>query len=177
MATHVNVILSRDVVNLGHIGEVVKVRPGYARNFLFPKKFALPVSSERLKHFDHQKRLIEHQVQKLKVQSQELGKKLAMCQVTITAKTGEGGKLFGSVGTRDIEAALKEQGYIIGHRDIKLESPIKTVGLHSIPVRLEADVKAVVNVVVIPEVVPEVKAEADDEYIEEAAVNTEEVKA
>lgn len=168
MATHVNVILSRDVANLGHIGEVVKVRPGYARNFLFPQKLALPVSAERIKQFEHQKRLIEHQIQKLRVQSQELGQKLAVTQVTVTAKTGEGGKLFGSVGTRDIEAALKAQGYTIPHRDIKLENPLKTVGLHSVPVRLEADVKAVVNVVVVPEVVIEEKP-TEEESFEAAA--------
>jgi large subunit ribosomal protein L9 len=70
MATNVHVILARDVPHLGHLGEVVKVRPGYARNFLFPRQFALPVSTQRLKSFEHQKRLIEHQRQKLRILDQ-----------------------------------------------------------------------------------------------------------
>ena len=161
MAAHVQVILSRDVMHLGNLGEVVKVRPGYARNFLFPKLLALPVSESRMKQLDHKKRLVEHQRQKLKVNSEGLKSKLAELQISISAKAGKEGKLFGSIGTRDIEAALAEKGVFIPHRDIKLEHPIKTVGLHSVDVRLEADVRAAVNLVVIPKVAEEVKAKDD----------------
>lgn len=152
MAAHVNVILARDVFNLGHLGEIVRVRPGFARNFLFPKLLALPVSATRVKHFEHQKKMIEHQRQKLRLQSEDLSKQLAAIQISLTAKVGEQGKLFGSIGTRDIEKALVAAGHAISHRDIKLESPIKTVGLHAIEVRLEGDVKAKINLVVVPEV-------------------------
>src|SRR5688572_24087819 len=150
MASNVHVILSRDVSNLGHIGEVIKVRPGYARNFLFPRQYALPVSPERLLQFEHQKRMIEHRRQKLRQESEGVKTRLASLQVTIAAKAGEQGKLFGSIGTRDIEKSLHEQGFNVSHRDIKLEGPLKTVGLHQVEVRLEADVKALVNVVIIP---------------------------
>ena len=152
MAANVNVILARDVLHVGHLGEIVKVKPGFARNFLFPKLLALPVSSTRVKHFEHQKKMIEHQRQKLRLQSEELGKKLAEIQITLVAKVGDQGKLFGSIGTRDIEKALGEHGHKVSHRDIKLEHPIKTVGLHAVEVRLEGDVKAKVNLVVVPEV-------------------------
>jgi large subunit ribosomal protein L9 len=162
MAMNVNVILTRDVLNLGRVGDLVKVRPGYARNWLYPKRLALPVSTGRVTQFEHQKRLVEHQRQKLKVASEGLKTRLATVQITVTAKAGEQGKLFGSVGTRDIEAALKAAGYTIGHRDIKLEAPIKTVGLHQVEARLEGDVKALLNVVVVPEAVPEVKAAAEE---------------
>jgi large subunit ribosomal protein L9 len=163
MAMNVNVILTRDVLNLGRVGDLVKVRPGYARNWLYPKRFALPVSTGRVAQFEHQKRLVEHQRQKLRTASEGLKARLADIQVTVTAKAGEQGKLFGSIGTRDIEAALKSAGYSIGHRDIKLENPIKTVGLHQVEARLEGDVKALLNVVVVPEAVPEVKAAADED--------------
>lgn len=152
MATHVHVILARDVHHLGHLGEVVRVRPGFARNYLFPKLLALPVSASRMNQLEHQKRLIEHQRQKLKVQSEGLKDTLAQTQITISAKAGDQGKLFGSIGTRDIEKALVAQGFSIGHRDIKLEHPIKTIGLHPVEVRLEADIKANINIVVVPEV-------------------------
>ncbi|MBH1988912.1 MAG: 50S ribosomal protein L9 [Myxococcaceae bacterium] len=151
MAANVNVILARDVLNLGRLGDVVKVRPGYARNFLFPQSLALPVSEKRVRQFDHQKRLIEHQRQKRKAHSQDLAQKLNQTQLTISVKVGEQGKLFGSIGTRDIEKALASQNHNISHRDIKLEQPIKSVGLHSIELRLEGDVKALINLVVVPE--------------------------
>lgn len=157
MASNVHVILSRDVSNLGRIGEVIKVRPGYARNFLFPRQYAMPVSPERLMQFEHQKKMIEHKRAKLRVQSEGVKTRLASLQVNIPAKAGDQGKLFGSIGTRDIEKALREHGFDVSHRDVKLEGPLKTVGLHQVEVRLEADVKALVNVVIVP--IEEPKAE------------------
>ena len=102
-----------------------------------------------MKQFEHQKRLVEHKRLKLQSQSEEVKKQLAGVQITISAKVGEQGKLFGSIGTRDIEKAMKEQGHPVSHRDIKLENPIKTIGLHQVEVRLEGDVRAMVNVVVV----------------------------
>ena len=174
MASNVHVILSRDVSNLGRVGDVVKVRPGYARNWLFPGKLALPVSQESITKLEHQKRMVEHQRAKLRQVSEGVKLRLASFQVSISMKAGEQGKLFGSVGTRDIEKALHDAGFVVSHRDIKLENPIKTVGLHQVEVRLEADVKAVVNVVIVP--IEEPKAVVEDEEVEAApAVETEEV--
>lgn len=169
MASNVHVILSRDVSNLGRVGEVVKVRPGYARNFLYPRRVALPVTPERLDQFEHQKRVVAHQLQKLRQASEEVKVRLASVQVTIPVKAGEQGKLFGSVGTRDIEKALHEAGFMVSHRDVKLDAPIKTVGLHQVEVRLEADVKAVVNVVVVPVEEPKPAVEAEEAVAEAAA--------
>ena len=174
MATNMHVILSRDVPHLGQLGELVKVRPGYARNFLFPRHMALPVSLSKVSHFEHQKRLVEHQRQKLKAKSEEVRKQLADVQITIMAKAGQQGKLFGSVGSRDIEKAMLAQGYTVLHRDIKLDAPIKTVGLHAVEVRLEGDVKAMLNVVIVPEVDEnEVIAAPAAEVAEEIAIETE----
>ncbi len=175
MATAINIILARDVPNLGKVGELCKVKPGYARNFLFPKQFALPLSPGRLKEFEHQKKLIAHKLLKLRTESERLKSKLDQMTLNITAKAGKQGKIFGSVGTRNIEEALKLEGFVIDHRDIKLESPLKTLGLHIVGVRLEADVKAEIKVIVVAEKVEEVKAEADTyEASEEKAQTSQE---
>lgn len=158
MAANVHVILARDVPNLGHIGELVQVRPGYMRNFLVPKGLALPASPKRVAEFEHKKRLVEHQRGKLRAASNQRAQELSQVQVTLTARVGEQNKLFGSITSRDISKALTDQGHDIHHRDIKLESPIRTIGLHVVDVRLEADVTAQVKVVIAPEVV-----EADTE--------------
>ena len=165
----IDVLLARDVPALGYVGDVVKVKPGFARNYLFPQKMAVPVSKERVGYFEHQKRLIEANRTELIKASKRIKKDLENITVNITAKSGEQGKLFGSVGPRDIEKALKEIGYEIHHRDIKPETPLKTVGLHQVPVRLEADVKASLNVVVIAEEEETAKEEvkADEEPLEE----------
>jgi large subunit ribosomal protein L9 len=113
---------------------------------------ALPITGARLAQVEHQKRLIEHRKQKLRSESEGLAKTLANTQITIHAKAGDQGKLFGSIGSRDIEKALAGAGFSISNRDIKLEHPLKNIGLHNIEVRLEADVKGSINVVVVPEV-------------------------
>lgn len=163
MASPIQVILKRDVINLGRVGDIVRVKPGFARNFLFPKQMALPVSRERVAYFEHQKRLVEHQLKKLRVASEKIREALADIQITLKGKAGEAGKLFGSFGTRDIAKALCELNYDVDHRDVKLDAPIKSLGLHQVEVRLEADVKAKVNVVVLAEEPEVVEVEADDE--------------
>lgn len=172
MAANVHVILARDVPNLGRIGELVQVRPGYMRNYLVPKGLALPASPKRVAEFEHKKRLVEHQRGKLRAASEQRAHELSQVQVTLTARVGEQNKLFGSITGRDISKALAEQGYDIHHRDIRLESPLRTIGLHVVDVRLEADVTAQVKVVVAPEVVEEPAApEADEASAEGEAVD------
>ena len=150
MAANVSVILARDVPNLGHIGDLVAVRPGYARNFLVPEGLALPASPKRVTLFEHQKKVIAHKRRLLRADSEKRATEIAKIQVTITAKVGDQGKLFGSVTARDISRALQDAGHNIHHRDIKLGEPIRTIGLHTIDVRLEADVSSQVKVVVAP---------------------------
>jgi large subunit ribosomal protein L9 len=172
MANMIQVILARDIRNLGRVGEVVRVRPGYLRNFLMPKRMALPLSKERLEHVEHQKQLIQHQIAKLKASSESVRDRLEVQKFTIEVKAGEQGKLFGSVGVRDIEAALAKQGYPIDHRDIKLEAPLKTIGLHLVPARLEGDVRVNLNIVLVAQEEPQEEAVATS--AEEASLPSEE---
>lgn len=166
MAAKVQAILARDVSNLGHVGDVVKVAPGYLRNFLLPKRLALLVSKSRITQFEHQKRLVQHQLIKLKATSEQVRDRIEVAKFTLEVKAGEQGKIFGSIGVRDIEACLKNHGFNVHHRDIKLESPLKSIGLHEVGVRLEGGVMAKIKVILAP-ALEEVKAEKDE--IEEAS--------
>lgn len=158
MPNVVKVILQEDVDNLGQVGEIVDVRAGYARNFLLPRAKALVASTASIKHLEHQKRLTEKRKQQLRDASMELAKKMAEVQVTITAKVGEQDKLFGSITTKDIAAELIKAGHAVTHRSVKLEHPIKTVGMHKVEVRLQAGVMANVKVWVVAENPPAEKA-------------------
>jgi large subunit ribosomal protein L9 len=173
MASNVQVILSRDVPNLGRIGEVVNVKPGFARNYLLPQRLAMPISKGNLANLEHHRRMIDKRMGDLRSASQDTATRIAEEQVTITAKVGKNGKLFGSVGTRDIAGLFKGLGYSIDHRDIKLDAPIKEVGLYTLELRLEADVKSQIKVIIAGE---EVEEELD--AVEEpAAEDSEEVEA
>ena len=152
MAQNVQVILARDVANLGRLGELVSVRPGYARNFLVPQALAMPASSSRVAQFAHQKKLVEHKRRLLRVDSDKKAKEMGDVVVTLTAKVGEQGKLFGAITGRDISRALTAIGHSIHHKDIKLEEPIRTIGSYTLEVRLEGDVTTSIKVVVAPEV-------------------------
>lgn len=167
MASRIQAILARDVTNLGHVGDVVRVAPGYLRNYLLPQRLALPVSKSRLEQFEHQKQLVRHQLAKLKATSENVRDRIEVQKFTIEVKAGDQGKLFGSIGGRDIEACLKEHGFNVSHRDIKLDAgPLKTIGLHEVPVRLEGGVMAKIKVILaaIAEPVAEVAKveEAED---------------
>jgi len=168
MARTVPVILQEDVDNLGLVGEVVSVRPGYARNFLLPQGKALMSSKRSARLMEHQKRVTEHRKLKLREESDKLAAELSQVQVTIPARAGEQDKLFGSVGARDIAKGLAEAGHDISHRSIKLADPIKALGLFPIDVRLQADVVATIKVLVVPESAKDAIEEEDD--AEEAVV-------
>jgi large subunit ribosomal protein L9 len=162
MAHNIPVILARDVANLGKIGELVNVRPGYARNYLVPNGLALPASPKRVAHCEHQKRVIEHKRRVLRADSEKKAKEMSAVQVTLMARVGDQNKLFGSITTRDISRALNAIGHKIHHKDIKLGDAIKTLGVHTVDVRLEADVSAQVKVIVAPEVVAEEPKPAEE---------------
>ena len=152
MAQNVHVILARDVPNLGRLGELVGVRPGYARNYLVPNGLALPASPKRVAHFEHQKRVVEHKRRLLRADSEKRAKEMSAVSVTLTAKVGDQNKLFGSITGRDIARALTAIGHPMHHKDVKLADPIRAVGTYSVDVRLEGDVGAQVKVLVVPEV-------------------------
>lgn len=145
------VILKEDIVDLGKMGEVVRVRDGYARNYLLPRGLVLVANKKNLKGFEHQKRVIGAQREKVVKQAQGLSDKLAAVSLVIAVKTGEEGKLFGSVTNMDIERALREKGFDIERRKIHLDEPIKNLGDFEVPVRLAADVTATIRVSVVPE--------------------------
>jgi large subunit ribosomal protein L9 len=152
MSQSVKVILQEDVDNLGQVGEIVSVRAGYARNFLLPRHKALVASVESIRHLEHQKRVTEKKKSQLREVSLTQAKKMADVQVTLTAKVGDQDKLFGSITSKDIAAALVKSGFAdLTHRAVRIGEPIKTVGLHTVEVRLQAGVMAQVKVWVVAE--------------------------
>ncbi|MBI2180119.1 MAG: 50S ribosomal protein L9, partial [Deltaproteobacteria bacterium] len=122
------VILKEDIATLGKIGEVVRVRDGYARNYLLPRGMVLMANKKNLKTFEHQKKIVADQKQKVTRHAQVVGDQLAGVSLVIPMKVGEEGKLFGSVTTIQIEKALKAKGLNVDRRKIHLEAPIKSVG-------------------------------------------------
>ena len=119
------IILAKDVEKLGSAGDMVKVKDGYARNYLIPKGFALVANEKSVKQLEFNKRMIEKKINTEVIEAKIVASKLAACEIKIRKKVGEEGKLFGSVTNREIEDALKEQGFEINHRDIVLDSNIK----------------------------------------------------
>ncbi len=145
------VILMQDVPNLGHIGELVKVKPGYGRNFLLPKKLALPASSKNKKQLEHQQKVASFKQKKAKAESEAVAKQLGGQTITIARKVGENDKLFGSVTSQDIAAALSEKGIKVERRKVVLPEPIRQLGETTVTVKLRPDVSAQVKVQVVAE--------------------------
>jgi large subunit ribosomal protein L9 len=145
---NVQVILSEDVPSLGRPGDVVKVRAGYARNYLLPRGLAVEANSKNLRAFEHQKGLAMLRREANKGQALKLKQQLEALALTISANAGEEGKLFGSVTNIDIERALRERGFDIERRKIMLAEPIKQLGEFTVPVRLDPEVEAGVKLTV-----------------------------
>jgi len=145
------VILKEDIATLGKIGEVVRVRDGYARNYLLPRGLVLEANKRNLKTFEHQKKIVADQKQKITRHAQVVGDQLAGVSLVIPMKVGEEGKLFGSVTTLQIEKALKAKGLNVDRRKIHLEAPIKVAGDHEVAVRLSADLTVPLKVSVVAE--------------------------
>ena len=143
------VILKEDIANVGKIGEVVRVRDGYARNFLLPRGLVLEANKKNLKTFEHSKKIIADQKQKVLRQAHAVGDQLAGVSLVIPMKVGEEGKLFGSVTTMQIEKALKAKGLIVDRRKIHLNETIKVAGDYEVPVRLSADLTVSLKVSVV----------------------------
>lgn len=146
MPTTINVILQQDVANLGKTGEVVRVRPGYARNFLIPNQLASSATTSNVNRLEHEKRQAAARNAKAKAAAQEVANKIGATPITLARKAGEEGKLFGAVTTKEIEAALAEKGVQVDRRKIQLAEPIKNTGSFELPVRLGYDVTATIKV-------------------------------
>jgi large subunit ribosomal protein L9 len=143
------VILREDVEKLGSRGEVVKVAPGYARNFLLPKKLAVAATDSNKKIVEQERQAHLRKEAKFKGEAEDLGKLLTGVTVTISQKAGENDQLFGSVTSKDVADALAAKNYTIDRRKIQLDEPIKQLGEFKVPVRLHKDVTAEVTVLVI----------------------------
>jgi large subunit ribosomal protein L9 len=143
------VILREDVDNLGKIGDLVKVKDGYARNFLVPTKKAIEATPKNLKAMEHAKKMVSDRIRTLKKTASADADRIKSLAITIKAKVGEEGKLFGSVTTMDIADAMQAQGVAIDKRKIMLEEPIKRTGDYTVPVKLHTDVVADLKVSVI----------------------------
>jgi len=145
------VILTENVDQLGKAGDMVEVKRGHYRNYLEPRKLAVQASSKNVKALDHQKRLLNDRVAKGLTDATRSAEKLETISLTLARKAGEQDKLFGSVTDMDIEQALKEAGYDISRRQIRLEEPIKALGVYNVPIKLHQDVETRVKVWVIKE--------------------------
>jgi large subunit ribosomal protein L9 len=142
------VILREDVQNLGTVGDIVKVKPGFARNYLLPRNLAVVADRRNVRVLEHQKRLVADKRERDRRQAEGAAQKLSSLRVTFKARAGEEGKLFGSVTNIDIEKALAEQGVSVERRRIRLDEPIKTMGEHVVPVHLGVGIDAQITVVV-----------------------------
>jgi large subunit ribosomal protein L9 len=145
------VILREDIEKLGNRGDVVKVAPGYARNFLIPKRLAVQATEGNRKIVEQERQAHLRKEAKLKTEAEDLAKLMAGVSVTITQKAGENDQLFGSVTAKDIADALAAKDYNIDRRKIHLDDPIKQLGEYKVPVRLHKDVTVEVTVTVAKE--------------------------
>lgn len=147
-----NIILLERIVNLGDLGDEVAVKSGFARNFLIPKGKAVRASKENRAVFEARRAELERVAQERMGEAQGRAAKLSGVVVTISAKAGDEGKLYGSVGTQDIADALAAQGAEVAKSEIRMPAGvIRVVGEYSIDVHLHTDVNVAVKVVVVPE--------------------------
>src|SRR3954471_19807115 len=124
MATMIQVILQQDLKNLGKSGELVRARPGYARNYLIPRSLAMPATVHNIKQLEHEQRISATRAAKARAEASGLAGQVAGVTITLERKVGEEDRLFGSVTTKDIAAALKEKGIEIDRKRIELAAPI-----------------------------------------------------
>jgi large subunit ribosomal protein L9 len=145
------VILREDIKTLGRAGEMVKVKPGYARNYLLPQGLAYEATEGNKKRVAAEGRVRAARDQAERGEAERLAATLSQVSLTLTGKAGEEGKLFGSITSQDIADALGRQGHTVDRRKIELDHPIKTTGSHTVSVRLHPEVHAQVGVSVVPE--------------------------
>jgi len=146
-----DVILREDIDKLGARGQVVNVAPGYARNFLLPKRLAVAATDSNKKIVEQERQAHLRKEAKDRSEAEDLGKMMAGVSIVIAQKAGENDQLFGSVTSKDIAEALEKKNYTIDRRKIQLDEPIKQLGEHKIPVRLHKDVTTEITVNVVRE--------------------------
>lgn len=149
MASVLRVVLQEDVKNLGVGGEVVKVRPGYARNFLLPRGLAMPATAGNLARVEEIKALAARRASEAKAAATAQAAAISAASIKIQRAMGEGDKMYGSVTTRDIEEAYAAKGITVDRRKIELADPIRALGTFEVPVKLSEGVVATLKLEVV----------------------------
>jgi large subunit ribosomal protein L9 len=144
------IILKEDIHNLGKAGEVVKVKPGYGRNYLIPTGKAAVATAGNVAQIEHQKKIIAAKNAKLTKDAQSIADRIAQIEIQIERAVGEEDKLFGSVTGRDITEALAAKGVTIDHKKLVIGETIKTIGIHTVEAKLGQGITAQIKVVVAP---------------------------
>ncbi|MFU8847279.1 MAG: 50S ribosomal protein L9 [Opitutales bacterium] len=157
------VLLLQPINGLGAEGDTVTVRAGYARNFLLPRKLALPITQANKKHVDALLKAREAREQKEFEEARSLGEKIEAVHIAIAVKTGEGGKMFGAVTANDLIERLKEEGIELSKKQLSLPSPIKELGSHIVAIKLTGDVSAELKFEVVSE--NPIEESADEEAL------------
>ncbi|MGH8660084.1 MAG: 50S ribosomal protein L9 [Gammaproteobacteria bacterium] len=146
------VILLERIYKLGNLGDKVKVKPGYARNYLIPGKKAVPATADNVQVFEQRHAQLEGELNAALTNAQDRAIAIGALEITIAGKAGTEGKLFGSVGALEIAEAVSAAGVELKKREVRLvDGPLRELGEHLVPVRLHADVEALVKVHVVAE--------------------------
>jgi len=149
MAAYIQVVLREPQKNLGKSGELVRVRPGFARNFLVPRQLAVYATEKNVARLEHEKREALARAAKAKAEAEVVGGKLNGVTVTIKRPTGSDDRMYGSVTAKDIAAALAEAGHTVDRRKLELKDAIRTLGTHEVAVRLAPEVTSTFKVTVV----------------------------
>lgn len=149
------VILQETLDGVGHLGDLINVADGFARNFLLPRRKAVEANSRSIKAFEHAKRAAAEKAKKEKLEIEAHAKKVSAVTLTIEAQVGKDDKMFGSVTAKDVAEGLAAQGFTIDRRKIQLPHPIKELGTVTVPVKMPRDVTATVTVRVVKKQEPE----------------------
>jgi large subunit ribosomal protein L9 len=157
------VILNADIEKLGKLGDIVEVKPGYARNYLFPRELALKPTKHNLDLLEVKKKKVQKKLEIEKLSALEQKQKIEEITLTIEKKAGEKDTLFGSVTTSEIEKMLEEMGVTIERRKLHLEEPIKRLGSYSCKVKLFEDIEAEFKIEVVKEGEEEIESESESE--------------
>jgi len=144
------IILREDVQHLGEVGDVITVKAGYARNYLFPRGLAVLASARQMSRLEHEQRVIEARVARDRAGAEAQSATLSQVELTIEKAAGENDKLFGSVTAMEIEALLAQRGFEIDRRRIQLDENIKQLGTFEVDIKLHRDVRATIRVSVVP---------------------------
>jgi large subunit ribosomal protein L9 len=164
---NVKLILVESIHRLGEAGDLVSVKPGFARNFLLPQGKALLATESRVKEFDHKRRIAEEKAAREQKDLQAVKQRLEALKIEIGARAGESGKLFGSVTTAQIADKIAAAGLQIDRRRIDLRDPIKEVGEHKVAVKLLRELVALVSVTVVAEGGPSPEDETPEEEVDD----------